>query len=389
MRIEEWYKSIVEGNSEVPPELVWDGIEDALDVDLVWSRIEADLNVGKKKHLLANIAIAASILLAVVLGGALYFQLFFSASTPQIAQKSILSLQRIDLQGNNDVPAIQLPEISEIHSYSIVVPESRQLDKMLLSANSADTVSIDIAEQYIANRVYPISSISTRELTVFRDQSIVPIRVVSVTDELADVANSSGVQSIYVGFAGHLANTWLLSSKTFAGLQPDNLTATNVTFGSSIGMQLGAQISQSLKLQSEFFWLNQNKQQYNEYINGKYVTNEFEINYYTFTLQGKYRFPAKHTLALGGYFGLTNTAKQYVDNEVVLVDDEYSDFDYGLIIGYEYPISLGRRFTFSPGVFAKVGLNNIFAGNEFVPYYLNKTQNASFNLSLSLAYNIF
>ena len=143
------------------------------------------------------------------------------------------------------------------------------------------------------------------------------------------------------------------------------------------------------KIQSDFLWISQNKQQYNEYINGKYVTSALELDYYTIALQGKYRFPTKHTMIFGGYFGLMKTAKQSVEEEIFVLDNEYSNYDYGLIVGYEYPISLSRRFTFSPGLFAKVGLNNVFAGNEYIPFYLNKTQNASINLSFSVAYNIF
>jgi hypothetical protein len=73
MSLDKWYRSIVEGSKEIPPESVWEGVQDALDIDLVWGRVNANLNASKKKSVFAPLAVAASTLFAIVVGGALYY----------------------------------------------------------------------------------------------------------------------------------------------------------------------------------------------------------------------------------------------------------------------------------------------------------------------------
>lgn len=389
MNLDKWYRSIVEGNKEIPPESVWEGVQDALDIDLVWGRVEANLNANKKKSIFAPLAVAASTLVAIVVGGAMYYLFFFSNQSIPLAEMPIIPLDRIEIE--HTAPTIKLPQRATILAQDIVVSEPRSIntDENLPNEIHGAQV-IDNPQDHLQRSLTPISTVTSHYIPVSISTNIQPLGVATKSNEsLTNANNTTGTKSLYVGVTGHLANTWLLSSKTLTGLQPDDLTNTNITFGSNFGMQLGTAITPELNIQSDFLWISQNKQQYNEYINGKYVTSALELDYYTLALQGKYRFPTKHTAIFGGYFGLMKTAKQSVDDEIFVLDNDYSNFDYGLIIGYEYPIPLGRRFTFSPGLFAKIGLNNVFAGNEYIPFYLNKTQNASINLSFSVAYNIF
>ncbi len=387
--MDKWYRSIVEGSKEIPPESVWEGVQDALDIDLVWGKVEANLNASnknKKKSIFAPLAVAASTLFAIVVGGALYYLFLKPNQSIPLVDIPIIPIDKIELE--HTAPTIQLPPRAVILAQDIVVAEPR-------SINIDETTPIDsqLIENYYEREqstFIPISPATSHHIPVAIYTDIHPLEVATISNEsLAYTDNVYGIKSMYIGVTGHLANTWLLSSKTLTGLQPDDLTSTNLTFGSNFGMQLGTSITPVFKIQSDFLWISQNKQQYNEYINGKYVTSALELDYYTIALQGKYRFPTKHTMIFGGYFGLMKTAKQSVEEEIFVLDNEYSNYDYGLIVGYEYPISLSRRFTFSPGLFAKVGLNNVFAGNEYIPFYLNKTQNASINLSFSVAYNIF
>jgi len=391
MKVDKWYKSIVESNTEAPPEAVWEGIQDALDVDLVWGKIETDLNVRKKKPNYARLAVAASIVLAIAFGGVLLYQPWNISSQSQLVESS----GHFDAPSSTGLiyPSDDGAEISPqtqgaTTSQLAKVSQSTQLDAEAVDVYlQSPSSSVDEQAENVLER---IKMHTAGEMPVSAPGKVSTIAIAQLPAEQGgDYDNNTSIRTVYVGLTGHLANTWLLSSKTFAGLQPDDLTNTNITFGSNFGMQLGTAITPVFKIQSDFLWISQNKQQYNEYINGKYVTSALELDYYTLALQGKYSFPTNHTVIFGGYFGLMKTAKQSVEEEIILLDDDYSSYDYGLIVGYEYPIPLGHRLTLTPGLFAKVGLNNVFAGNDYIPFYLNKTQNASINLSLSIAYNIF
>jgi len=55
-------------------------------------------------------------------------------------------------------------------------------------------------------------------------------------------------------------------------------------------------------------------------------------------------------------------------------------------VGYEYIFPLYGQLGLGTGFRAYYGLNNIYAGDENIPYYLNVTHNASVNITLSLKY---
>jgi len=392
MKLDKWYKSIVEANTEAPPEAVWEGIQNALDIDLVWSKIESDLSVNKKKPIYARLAVAASIVLALALGGLLLYQPWNISSQSQLVESSVnydetpsSELLYSDGEGAKDIHSLEGTGPNQIAD----VTRSTQFD-----AEEIDEYGVQPGKSSVDGQVdvglERIEMLAASYVPFTLSERVAVDAIAELPVEEEDYYDkTTGLRSVYVGLTGHLANTWLLSSKTFMGLQPDDLTNTNITFASNVGVQLGAEVNPSLKLQTEFLWLSQNRQQYNEYLNGKYVTSMLELDYYTISLQTKYRLSSNHSLMLGGYFGLMKTARQSVDEAVFVLDTEYGNYDYGLILGYEYPIPFGSKFTFTPGVFAKVGLTNVFTGNELIPFYLNKTQNASVNLTFSVAYNIF
>lgn len=387
MELDKWYKLMVESNTEIPPESVWDGIQDALDVDLVWGKVEQALDVDKRKKFFSPISIAASLVLAVGLGGLLFYL-------------SSVSVNRLDL-------AVDQPEVVVVDSVDAANPnvESDQnvpSDDFTIPISPSVRSVNTIAHSPVENQYFDEEIVSESQQVEFNnlrmaDVNPIPVRVENVT--LLPIARAGvtenedkeawRIKSAYVGVTGQMANTWLLSSKTISGLQPDELTATNISFGQNFGVQLGASLTPRLSSQVEFLWISQNRQQYNEYINGKYVFNSLELDYYTFSMQSKYKVKLRHSLFAGGYLGLMKTAKQNLDGAVSLVTNEYSKLDYGIILGYEYSIPLGNRLVFSPGAFAKVGLNNVFTGNEYIPSFLNRTQVASLSVSFSLSYNIF
>jgi hypothetical protein len=62
--------------------------------------------------------------------------------------------------------------------------------------------------------------------------------------------------------------------------------------------------------------------------------------------------------------------------------------DYGLLVGYEYVFPLSGHLGLGTGFRAYYGLSNIYAGGDDIPSYMNVTNNASVNITLSFRYLI-
>ncbi|MFO7827905.1 MAG: hypothetical protein R6V23_04740, partial [Bacteroidales bacterium] len=201
-------------------------------------------------------------------------------------------------------------------------------------------------------------------------------------------------QKFYTGTTGQLANTWLLNEKTYSGLESTSLTASNASFGSNFGIFAGANITEKLFLQFDLNILAQNRQDYNEYLEGQYITNEMKFNYSQLGFSLRYiafsnrYMKGEHNIYGGGYWGYLHSAFQVIDNEAYNITDYYAKSDYGVFLGYEYIFPIAKNLGFGTGVKAMYGLNNIYSGDHYIPSYLNKTHNASLNITFSLKYNL-
>ncbi len=390
MRLDSWYKSLVDNSNMVPPEQVWDGIQDELDIDMVWGRIDQSLAYQDKKRRVLLYAAAAVILLAATVGGTLFYL--------PLSQNAEVDLIVEQQEQPNALPDPYLPQARtsiEKPLTSVTTSSSRQKVNPSFSPQKAiDDAKSEVKQQSnsfgITHTIKPVRALDFVGIMPLAE-NIEP-NFFAPNSEKNIKRKKSKTNSVYAGFTGQLANTWLLSSKTFSAFRSNELTANDASFGKNLGVVVGANVSPRLGFKSEFHWISQNKQSYKEYINGKYVSNSFELDYYTLALHAKYLFKESHRshyVLFGAYFATLQNASQSIDGVRSEITDNYKNFDYGLQLGYEFPLRLPYGLTLSPGVSVKYGLANIFSGNETIPSYLNQTQNASFNFSVSLTHSIF
>ncbi len=398
MKLEQWYKNIVENSQEFPPGKVWEGIQDELDIDLVWKRVDGNLYTRRKKKWMAASAIAASLFFAVAFGTISYYlmkkqttdepDLAQQASEKIVPDKSLIE-STIEKQPMEQTPAnnkstSQIHLAVEYNENTKTLPYPELSDSNIISPSLLYDVTYSVIRQ-----LYPVSQI---------DSSMNELLAETLTNEPEkeklppNKTKEKAFSFMYVGFSGNLANTWLLNNKTLEGMKSAEFTVTHPSFGKSYGILMGTNLTNRLDITTEFFWISQNKQNYNEYLSGKYVSNKIELDYYTFIVQLKYhlnKYRNSHSLHFGAYSGIMKDATQNLDGIINEISNEYKSLDYGLVIGYEYPLLINSRITFSANVYTKIGLNNVFSGNDFIPYYLNKTRNASLNLAFLFNYSIF
>ncbi|MFO8021162.1 MAG: hypothetical protein R6U65_01755 [Perlabentimonas sp.] len=393
MKIEKWYRTIVESSRENPPERVWNDIQNELDIDLIWEKLDNNLHKQKRTTRIVAFSAAASILLLIAFGVA-YFATNSLRETEQFVTKQVTEpASPLSNQAENDNMA-QTNDSVENYTTNKTPTIAQNTDNKDLSeqekveVSESTTINKEKVNEGSAKFISPIRYASVTQM------SVQPASFAIASLDIADALPSSKeiISGLYIGLTGQLANTWMLNNKTIQGLDKTDLTATHTTFARSTGIHVGTELSDKFDVYAEFYWVNQSKQSYSEYLHGNYVNSSIELDYYTFTAMFKYRLTTvgqNHSFLGGLYLGNMKNASQLVSGIENDVNNEYSNWDYGLLLGYGYPISISKSLVLTPGVNARVGLKNIFSGNSHIPSYLNRTQNMSINFSLSVSYSIF
>jgi hypothetical protein len=379
MNFLKWYKNIVDSADQEPPASVWDGIQEDLDIDAVWRSINDELHKSSRQRFIYRVSAAASILL-IIAAGTLFFTNYNNkeALYPAIQRDAVSILPEIPEDGPfvDFEPAVtarysRLP--AHVTTTNIPVREGKPATGRPGRGETLTEMSGLICMYVTAGM-----GISNEKSTAGEDDPA--------------GRNSSGLTGFYAGLSGHVGNTWLLNNKTIEGLRSDALTAAMPSFGYSFGILAGKKINDSFDIQAEAFFISRSSQNYNEYLHGKYIYNNYQFNYSSLTLSGRWyinwKTRRKHAITLGAYAGLLRNAIQDLNGESLSLKQDYNRADYGILTGYEFIQQIDNRISLGTGIQARAGLNNIFAGNDLIPDYLNTTHNFSINLVVSLKYNL-
>ncbi len=373
----------MESQQEEPPEALWDAIQNDLDVEQVWTRLDQTLPLNKKRPIYAILAVAAS--LALLVSAGLWMlnrpeQQIRDSSLPSITEQALMPMERLAYKPLDTTFA------------EAIITRKDFVPAPTFSLQQTHTPASTISHLYIhrpfADYLYPLEAGQTALLAA---RSMHPTDKPIYSD--IDIPDHSWqTEAIWqVGVTGQLANTWMVNTKTIEGLQSDNLTTTNATFGNSIGLHVTWLASPRMKIKNEWHIKSRTGQSYNEYINGQYVATSLDLNYintallfYYHPLQNK----PLHSIALGLYGGMLQEATRQKNGDMERITGDYASFDFGLLLGYEYEHRIAKGLSLGSGIYTRYGLTNIFAGNQIVPAYLNQTRNAAFLLSFSVNYQL-
>ncbi len=374
-----WYKNIFESADEEPPGEVWEAIQDELDIDTVWTSVENELPVRGRTRYIFAMAAAAS-LVAIIGTGTL---LWFLSNDPSPVRGRLHTWQTAPAYSTED------PEIRTPIRAPLPFPATRQVIHPETMVVTATQYSRPVQEE---GTLSPAGLLPGYLTTYEPYLLLAEINIFPSGERQATTEPGREDIRFWGGFSGHIANTWLLNNKTLMGLRPDEFTASLPSFGYNLGIVTGAEITGRFALQAEFSFISLTRQDYNEYLYGKYITNSMQFDYRRLSLSGKWNFAGnvtngRHWLILGGYSGLLRDARQNLDGELLSLKEDYNYIDYGILTGYEFEYPVSRRLSAALGIQSKIGIRNIFAGNEIIPYYLNSTRNMSVNLTMSIRYN--
>lgn len=391
-----WYKYKIESNEIEPPESIWENIQDELDICQSWEKIDEYLDSRSAVKRNYIIAMAASFLVLLSVGTYWFLK-------PDIRQMKFRTLveNRIELEKNemSDTKIIESKllvnkEIQNQRNISeIDIKSKEKLEKTDNKDISIYELNENINKEQNLNKVL-LAKLEYRNISIddnLNDEIIIP-GIEKFTRE--PKKDKTAFKRIYLGTTGQLANTWILNEKTYSGLESSSLITSNASFGSNFGLFLGTNISKRIDLQLDMNILAQSKQNYNEYLNGHYISNTTKLNYTQVALSLRYNFisrryiKAEHGINIGSYIAYLHNATQIIDGETISSTSNYTRYDYGFFASYEYIIPISNKLGFGTGIKAYYGLKNIYSGDEFIPAYMNETNNASINISFSLKYSI-
>ncbi|MGM0464432.1 MAG: hypothetical protein ACQEQW_07220 [Bacteroidota bacterium] len=414
MNFLKWYKNKVESNELFPPESVWENIQDDLDIDNSWEQISRRLD--SRARLISGLrAVAAAGILVLALAGV--YRQFLTQEQP--GNNTTLA------EGRRDESTAGQKEGTQKEGTQVDVKDEQPADEQTAKVQGKDQPTDgqangtkqqnegerpgqareEIKEEDSEKQTVRAGTV--REYMAAADmKEAAGIPVINIpgrinTDIIYDQLGSTkqGLEKIkkafkkfYIGSTGQLANTWLLNQKTISGFKSTSLVSTNPSFGSDFGVYAGTGLTEHIDLQMDLNILAQNKQEYNEYMDGNYVTSNMQFNYTRLGLSLRYFINSdnfmqgEHALNMGPYIAYLHNASQNIDTETIYITGDYNTLDYGLQAGYEYVFPLVENLGLGTGFRAYYGLNNIYAGTESIPDYLNATNNASVNITLSLKY---
>jgi hypothetical protein len=390
-----WYKNKVESNELEPPEIVWENIQDDLDINQSWQFINNHLSkksVAKRNY---YSAIAASILVLLSLGSYWFLNSFDEQREFKSIVENVTKAENVILEEETSTINTLSAENTFQFQNELSAPENQDI---FIAENTIFEEELPIDNQKDNNniRVGSLNSVlkADSKIILLNCKLNEELKINNTITNSSDSKERLAFRKLYIGATGQLANTWILNEKTYSGLESYSLTKSNASFGSNFGIFVGTNIFNKIDLQLDINIIAQNTQDYNEYINGHYISNTMKFNYSQTALSIRYNHISKrflkgeHGMNFGSYLGYLHNAYQIIDDEVISLTNNYSTYDFGIFAAYEYFIPISGKLGFGTGVKTYYGLQNIYSGDEFIPSYLNTTNNASINISFSLKYKI-
>ena len=405
-RFDIWYNKWLGQVDEEVDESLWEDIEDELDFQETWKNISSRLDkkmpyglpVTKKRYYIKEI-IGAAAGIILILATAKYI----SDQTGQVSVRSDnISLnntyikQKINVMAANAFrktiaggieagllnKTIYLPDLPVLRDYEPHMIESDPIssgdripewtdmaEQLLLTGYASDIEKPDMAladhSRYLKDSRFP-------DDRPYEDNGI----------------NLIGFKD--AGLVFGYKNTWLLNHETYNGLNPSRLNNTLPTYHQEIGVVTTMVLRSGISFGMEFFWRSEIGQKYQQYINASYLDRHINLDYLKFQafyILDPNRVPGE--FLFGGYYSLLKSGRETQGGTNFNIKQNYSNSDYGLLLGYQLQMDIHKRITLKPGLRFNYNMRNIFEGDNIVPSHLKKTHSFSAGFNISAAYRIF
>jgi hypothetical protein len=368
----------------VPDDSVWEGIQDALDVQTVWERIQqkwiSTIKYGWYK-------IACLFLLFILSSYPLdKNQDYFKASNSVIAKNELNSSIGLEVVQKNDRKLL-------VSNSTVTDTVGNPLTNSLNSENGSyrnSTNKFETAKQNPQLPIIPELNFDRIELTkaIIRQTHLNTSSALLLAANSAksnEINNSESDQKWVLGTFAEINDTWIMDPETRSGFLENSLVYNDISFAPSFGVFVNYNINQNYTLRSDVYINSRLKTRNNLYRSGKLVSKETELTYFKTSLNLGKKLKKKFSVYAGPYFSYLRTSNIKFDQVITEYNSSFSSIDYGiqLNLNREHKIN---DFYLAYGLNSSVGINNIFDGLN-KPAYLNQTRNFTIGLNLRLGYN--
>lgn len=192
----------------------------------------------------------------------------------------------------------------------------------------------------------------------------------------------------HIGVEAAVKNTWLINPETRYGMESSSLIDTRTSWTMDIGIRLQGVIKGKHLVGADVLLVSPTRQDYNQYLNARYVARRIDLQYQRLQLYYLQPLTARSQLLLGTYVARLGGAAETVGDMTYSRTQEFRRLDYGLVAGFQQQYPLWRRWSVQVGAQAVLGLPNIYKGSAAVPANLNRTREASFNITGGLVYQL-
>ncbi len=390
-QFEIWYRNGIESRNERPPDFLWEDIENNLDINDVWTRIDKKLSAQQRnRKLLFLLPFAAAVLV--------FVSFVFILPTTQSPHTQQNALVKKELP-NSAQRKIDYSKYKNSSQVSNIKANSTNNIKQNFNINNSEFVAIEEKVE-ILDTAYCADFVKEKEQNLFKN---VEISLIGSKKEILNkvfVKNEAYLtkqtKKLSVGVIASYNNIWLLNNTTTSGLNRYELNRTNLDFGKAFGIAVCYKLGSKIAIQAECYFVSEIGQKYNEYISGFYTKREINLQYQTFDVAVKYIFERKDfreinsviNIVGGLYVAKLNLAKQIVATKTRDVSNNFSNYDYGFTIGAEYEAEITKKLIISSGLRLNFGLFNIWSGSDDFPAKFLKTHPASFGINIGLRYSI-
>ncbi|MFD2515917.1 hypothetical protein ACFSRY_18745 [Pontibacter locisalis] len=406
------------------PSHVWQSINRQLNIDLVWTRIDRELDgAGSVERHWWRWAAAASVLLLLAgFAGAYFVEWEKAVTLPGRKAETAVAATKTPVAGehvtgfgienghpnaphtNDEQQKLPQPSIGESlagHQAKrqeegmmrskvrevIPAPAPRIFDNTGLSdtgiassfaEEGGETSTGGLGEHEFA----PL--LETRQAALRPITGLNPVAFDSVEyRHMAQVESDAAAKGprkrlmlarVSLGLAVSYNSSWLLNNETQRSFDKGSLISTSPTFKESAGLTLGYHLGHRSFASAELHMAKAG-QEYKTFRGGSYTKRGLELTYYKGYVQYQHRFlPDRKsllsniTLRAGLFAGLLHERR----GELRDTESSYSQYDYGVrgALGQERRVG---GLTIGYGVSVERGLKNIFLGSESMPGRFNRT----------------
>lgn len=415
--MKEWYKKSFDNLSGNPPDNMWEGISSKLD-----DADQGKMAFGWAKYaglgVVALIGVVGTLVLTNIASETDEITSNISDSKQLITSTNIIESsinaplhvpsQKKEIKNNTSIkvssppssPTYSKNETNKTSQYGV---GTSHLIKSTDHQQIATTLGWDskikepeiLADVVEARSMIAMLPVLNGEITYSEMGSVIPRELTGksgVIPEYYSTEKEYLPKGFYAGITYFYNNLWSLNGDTYDGFKSSSQTKNVALFKSSYGFVAGYNISDQSGVQAELIMNSQQGQKHELYDDEKRITNKVILNYSRITILYKrklYRLcfnglvPSSFNFVAGPYYASLELIDREENDEILIIENEYLDYDFGINLGLEYDAYLCNKLAISAGLNASAGLINIYKGVDG-----NKTNNLSFGASIGIKYII-